>query len=323
VLLTFQAASWTTMAPEVLANLAAGIFILPFFLFSATAGQLADKYDKALLARLVKVLEIVIMAVAVLGFFAAQPGRLLLAALFLLGLHSTLFGPVKYAILPQHLREGELVGGNALVEAGTFVAILIGTLAGGLLAGAAGHPTWVASPACWSPCSATCAAAASRRRRRRFPNSGRRPQSAVRNLAQHRLRAPEPDGLPVDPRHLVVLALRRAVPRPVPGLRQKRARRRRDAVTLLLADVHGRHRPRFAALRAAVGRARRNRPGAFRFDRPDAVRHRPAFASPALLPAGAPLALASLLAAARRLARALRPVRARRFRRLLHRAAVC
>jgi 1-acyl-sn-glycerol-3-phosphate acyltransferase len=127
----------------VLTNLAAGIFILPFFLFSATAGQLADKYDKAKLARLVKLLEIVIMGVAWLGF-SMHSLEVLLAALFLLGLHSTLFGPVKYAILPQQLRENELVGGNALVEAGTFVAILIGTLAGGLLAGAAGHPSWVA-----------------------------------------------------------------------------------------------------------------------------------------------------------------------------------
>ena len=143
VLLTFQAASWTTLTPEVLTNLAAGIFILPFFLFSATAGQLADKYDKAKLARLVKLLEIVIMGVAWLGF-SMHSLEVLLAALFLLGLHSTLFGPVKYAILPQQLREDELVGGNALVEAGTFVAILIGTLAGGLLAGAAGHPSWVA-----------------------------------------------------------------------------------------------------------------------------------------------------------------------------------
>ncbi len=143
VLLTFQAAQWTKLAPEVLTNLAAGIFILPFFLFSATAGQLADKYDKAKLARLVKLLEIAIMGVALYGF-VAHSLTVLLAALFLLGLHSTLFGPVKYAILPQHLREEELVGGNALVEAGTFVAILVGTLAGGLLAGAAGHPTWVA-----------------------------------------------------------------------------------------------------------------------------------------------------------------------------------
>lgn len=143
VLLTFHAASWTTLAPEILTNLAAGIFILPFFIFSATAGQLADKYDKALLARWVKVLEIVIMGVAALGFFLHSL-TILLSALCLLGLHSTLFGPVKYAILPQHLSEDELVGGNALVESGTFVAILVGTLAGGLLAGVGGHPAWVA-----------------------------------------------------------------------------------------------------------------------------------------------------------------------------------
>jgi len=143
VLLTFQAASWTSLKAEVLANLAAGIFILPFFLFSATAGQLADKYDKATLARLVKILEIGIMAVAATGFWLHSLW-LLLTALFLLGCHSTLFGPVKYAILPQHLHEDELVGGNALIEAGTFVAILIGTLTGGLLAGAVTHPVWIA-----------------------------------------------------------------------------------------------------------------------------------------------------------------------------------
>ncbi|MBW7902216.1 MAG: MFS transporter [Rhodocyclaceae bacterium] len=143
VLLTFQTAQWTTLRPEILANLAAGIFILPFFLFSATAGQLADKLDKARLARLVKVLEMGIMLVAAAGF-ALHSLALLLAALFLLGLHSTLFGPVKYAILPQHLKEEELIGGNALVEAGTFVAILVGTLAGGLLAGAGLDPLWIA-----------------------------------------------------------------------------------------------------------------------------------------------------------------------------------
>ena len=143
VLLTFQAVRWTTLKPELLANLAAGIFILPFFLFSATAGQLADKFDKAWLARLVKVLEMAIMGVAAAGFFLTSL-PVLMGALFLLGCHSTLFGPVKYAILPQHLREEELVGGNALIEAGTFVAILIGTLAGGLLAGSVAHPAWIA-----------------------------------------------------------------------------------------------------------------------------------------------------------------------------------
>ena len=143
VLLTFQAAQWTTLKPELLANMAAGVFILPFFLFSATAGQLADKFDKAMLARLVKVLEMVIMGVAAAGFFLHSL-PVLMGALFLLGCHSTLFGPVKYAIMPQHLHTDELVGGNALIEAGTFVAILIGTLAGGLLAGSVEHPAWIA-----------------------------------------------------------------------------------------------------------------------------------------------------------------------------------
>ncbi len=137
VLLTFQAASWTTIKPELLANLAAGIFILPFFLFSATAGQLADKYDKSRLAQMVKLLEIGIVLVAGLGFHLHSLA-VLFSALFLLGLHSTLFGPVKYAILPQHLKTEELVGGNAMIEAGTFVAILLGTLLGGLLAGGGG-----------------------------------------------------------------------------------------------------------------------------------------------------------------------------------------
>ncbi len=143
VLVTFQSAQWTSMRPEILANLAAGLFILPFFFFSATAGQLADKYDKAMLARLTKLLEVGIMIVAIAGFLLHSLA-LLLAALFLLGLQSTLFGPVKYAILPQHLHEDELVGGNAQVEAGTFVAILIGTLSGGLLAGAGVDAVWIA-----------------------------------------------------------------------------------------------------------------------------------------------------------------------------------
>lgn len=142
VLLTFGAVSWTDMKPEVLVNVAAGLFILPFFLFSATAGQLADKFDKARLARATKALEIAIVLLAGTGFWL-QSLAALLAALFLLGMQSTLFGPVKYAILPQHLRAGELVGGNALVEAGTFIAILFGTLTGGLLAGIDGGTTWI------------------------------------------------------------------------------------------------------------------------------------------------------------------------------------
>ena len=142
VLLTFQANRWTTLSPGVLANLAAGIFILPFFLFSASAGQLADKYDKAWLTRWVKLFELIIVLIAGVGFLMQQLS-VLLVALFLLGLHSTVFGPIKYAILPQHLAASELMGGNALIETGTFIAILSGTLLGGLLAGVEGSTVWI------------------------------------------------------------------------------------------------------------------------------------------------------------------------------------
>ena len=117
---------------DLLVNLAAGIFILPYFLFSATAGQLADKFEKAALIRIIKAAEIAIMVLAAVGF-ALRDVPLLLGVLFLLGTQATMFGPVKYSILPQHLRDTELVGGNGLVEMGTFVAILLGTIAGGLL----------------------------------------------------------------------------------------------------------------------------------------------------------------------------------------------
>ncbi len=132
ILVTYHAAQWSTWPSVVLVNAIAAVFILPFLLFSATAGQLADKYDKAKLIRLVKTLEVLIMGIAWVGFTHRSLG-LLFAALFLMGLHSTLFGPVKYAYLPQHLAEEELVGGNGLVEMGTFVAILLGTMLGGAL----------------------------------------------------------------------------------------------------------------------------------------------------------------------------------------------
>ena len=115
-----------------LVNLSAGLFILPFFLFSATAGQLADKYEKSSLMRKIKLLEVVIMLCAALAFYL-QNISVLIGLLFLMGTQSTLFGPVKFGILPQHLKSEELVGGNALVEAGTFMAILIGIIVGGSL----------------------------------------------------------------------------------------------------------------------------------------------------------------------------------------------
>ncbi|GAB2180964.1 hypothetical protein DLREEDagrD3_11870 [Denitratisoma sp. agr-D3] len=131
VMIAFQGAHLTSLDPGLMVNACAGLFILPFFLFSASAGQLADKYEKSRLIRLVKLLEIGIMLLAAAGFLLPNL-VLLLSALFLLGLHSTLFGPLKYAILPQHLHAEELLGGNALVESGTFLAILLGTLLGGL-----------------------------------------------------------------------------------------------------------------------------------------------------------------------------------------------
>lgn len=137
-----------------LASVAAGLFILPYFLFSGVAGSVADARDKGDIARLVKLLEIGFMA---LGWAALAIGslELALAVVFLMGCHSTLFGPVKYAILPQHLKANELVAGTGLVEAATFVAILLGQVAGGLLATAAVGPVacalavigWLASRA--------------------------------------------------------------------------------------------------------------------------------------------------------------------------------
>ena len=115
-----------------LVMLAGGIFIAPFFLFSGASGTLADRVDKAKIARWVKIAEIFIMATGAAGFAMASV-PLLLVALFGLGTHSTVFGPIKYALLPEHLAEHELVAGNALIEAGTFLAILLGTILGGSL----------------------------------------------------------------------------------------------------------------------------------------------------------------------------------------------
>ena len=112
--------------------LATGIFILPFFLFSALAGQLADSRDKAAIMRIIKWAEIGIMLVGAVGIFLSSTW-IMLTALFAMGVHSTFFGPIKYAVLPQHLAAEEVLGGTGLVEAGTYVAILAGTIAGGLL----------------------------------------------------------------------------------------------------------------------------------------------------------------------------------------------
>ena len=129
---TYYTAQYTKLDPGMLSMLGNGLFILPFVLFSGIAGQLADRFDKAVVMRIVKACEIGIMALAGIGF-AAKNMPLLLTALFLMGAHSTFFAPAKYGLLPQVLSESELVGGNALLEMGTFVAILLGTVLAGIL----------------------------------------------------------------------------------------------------------------------------------------------------------------------------------------------
>ena len=117
----------------ILLNVAAIAFILPFFLFGSTAGQLADKYEKSMLIRRIKIAEIIIMLLGCFAFYF-QSISLMLFVLFSLGAQSAFFGPIKYSILPQHLQPNEILDGNAYVEAGTFIAILLGTILGGFLA---------------------------------------------------------------------------------------------------------------------------------------------------------------------------------------------
>ena len=117
---------------EVFSGIATAIFIVPFFLLSALAGQLADAYDKAKMIRIVKTAEIGIMIVGAAGLLLPNI-PLMLAALFAMGVHSTFFGPIKYAILPQHLEHDEVLGGTGLVEAGTYIAILAGTILAGFI----------------------------------------------------------------------------------------------------------------------------------------------------------------------------------------------
>jgi 1-acyl-sn-glycerol-3-phosphate acyltransferase len=130
ILLAYQTASFTSLSSDTLQNVAQALFILPFLLFSATAGQLADKYEKSTLITITVAVELAVMALGAVGLWLKDLG-LLLVSLFLGGAQSALFGPVKYAILPQHLKDSELVGGNGLVETGTSVAILVGMMLGG------------------------------------------------------------------------------------------------------------------------------------------------------------------------------------------------
>ena len=132
IFIAFALADQAGRNSSILVIIAAGLFILPFFLFSALSGQIADKYEKSMLIRRIKIAEIVIMLMAACGFIILSL-PLLMFVLFLMGTQSTLFGPLKYGILPQHLREEELVGGNGMIQMGTYLAILLGTILGGIL----------------------------------------------------------------------------------------------------------------------------------------------------------------------------------------------
>jgi hypothetical protein len=137
LLATYAAHTWGNVEPQIAGFLIGALFIAPFMLFSATSGQLADKLEKSWFIRRVKDAEIVVMVIGAAGL-ALQSAPLLYVAIFLLGLQSTVFGPVKYSYLPQHLDAHEVTGGNGMVEMGTFVAILLGTIGGGLLIGELG-----------------------------------------------------------------------------------------------------------------------------------------------------------------------------------------
>jgi hypothetical protein len=132
IMIAFQGAQFSQVNPDVLTNLSAGLFVLPFFLFSATAGQWIDKNEKSQSIRSIKLLEVFIMLCAAYAFLAGEL-YWLIALLFLMGTQSSFFGPAKYSYIPQHLSDAELVAGNALVQSGTFVAILLGTMLGGIL----------------------------------------------------------------------------------------------------------------------------------------------------------------------------------------------
>ncbi len=147
VLIAFQGSQLGGLNTDQLINLSAGLFILPFFLFSAMVGQFADKLEKSRQIRRIKILEIVIMLTAALGFYLGNTG-LLLSVLFMLGLQSTLFSPIKFSLMPQVLKSNELVGGNGLVETGTFVSILLGTALGAYFVAIPDIGIWIISGIC-------------------------------------------------------------------------------------------------------------------------------------------------------------------------------
>lgn len=132
ILIAYRSVAVFGIAPEQVVVMASGVFILPFLLFSPLAGQVCDKYSKTRLMRWIKFAEVAIMGLGAVGFLWPSY-ELLMGVLFLMGMHSTFFGPAKYSVIPELVSEGDLVAGNALVEVGSFLAILLGTILGGIL----------------------------------------------------------------------------------------------------------------------------------------------------------------------------------------------
>jgi acyl-[acyl-carrier-protein]-phospholipid O-acyltransferase/long-chain-fatty-acid--[acyl-carrier-protein] ligase len=129
---TYDISQKLDMNAQIMVTIASGLFVLPFFLFSALAGQIADKFEKSKIVRIIKIAEILIMLLSFSGFYFENI-YLLLVLIFLMGVHSTFFGPIKYSLLPEALKNDELIIGNALIEGGTFLAILLGTILGGVV----------------------------------------------------------------------------------------------------------------------------------------------------------------------------------------------
>ena len=273
IYVTYSLAAQSGADPGTLVMLTGAIFIAPFFLFSGASGTFADRTDKAAIARWVKIVEIGIMAAGAAGlYFSSLPA--LLVAVFALGTHSTVFGPIKYALLPQHLHDDELVAGNALIEAGTFLSILSGrSSAAGRAPDArcAGHRRdrrrraalgWLAARLI-PPAPPTLAADAPR------PRLLADSLSVVRHVTR------EPRAVRADPRHLVVLAVRRDHRVGPARLRQGRPLRRRARRDADAGAVRARRRPRLAPRGAPAPRRSQRTPRAARRHHHGRRGHRP------------------------------------------------
>ncbi len=147
IMIAYGAGSLLSGKSDIMVNVAAGLFILPFFIFSATAGQIADKYEKSMMIHRIKIFEILIMVFAAIAFYFNSVS-FLIVLLFLMGTQSAFFGPVKYSIIPDHLKPDEIVGGNAMVEMGTFVAILLGLITGNSINPIKLSPLWIGTALC-------------------------------------------------------------------------------------------------------------------------------------------------------------------------------